>query len=222
VDAEAIKLEVIDAQLMVRRCTLANHKTVELQTHLLKQDIPYRIQRVDMKTYTYAQGTRNINVRNCASERELPRRIIVALVSNTSYNGSKATNPFNFRHYDMSSADINVDSKSVYGKPLTLDPANDHCALLELHHHAAMGFTNKDDGNGISRNEFASGYFNLPANLEPSLPNGDYEDPMQMGNVEIELTFSKPLPHTISVIIYMEYDSTITINSSRRATSNYA
>ena len=94
--ADAVKIEWIDAWLMIRRNTLSSHKVIEIESTLLKQDVKYFIPRVDVKTFTYAAGLQDIHVRNSIMGSDLPNRIVVAIVSNAAYNGSKTLNSFNF------------------------------------------------------------------------------------------------------------------------------
>ena len=51
--AEEVKIEVIDAWLMIICNTLSSHKVIEIESTLLKQDVKYFIPRVEVKTYTY-------------------------------------------------------------------------------------------------------------------------------------------------------------------------
>ena len=109
--AEEVKIELIDAWLMIRRNTLSSHKMIEIESTLLKRDVNYFIPPVEVKTFTYPRGLQDIQVRNSITGSDLPNRIVVAMVSNAAYNGSKMLNPFNFKHHNMVSAYITVDSK---------------------------------------------------------------------------------------------------------------
>ena len=122
-NAENIKIEIEEASLMVRRCKLAISKDVEIQKQLEKEDAKYFIPRVQLKTFTNAQGPRNIEIRNFANGRDLPTRLLICMVNNNAFNGQKALNPFNFKHYNMSSADILVNGKTALAKPLTMNIA---------------------------------------------------------------------------------------------------
>ncbi len=215
------KIEFVDAVLVVRRNKLASHKVNEVQTTLQKQDVKYFIPRTEVKTYTFAAGLRNISVRNSVTERDIPNRIVVGLVSNTTYNGSKALNPFNFKHYNMTSADITVDTKSVYGKPMFMHIGSGQFMEPFWTMQHGLGFIYQDDGCGITRNEYDNGYFLLAADLSATLCNGQYDDPVQSGNVDIELKFGEALPETGNMIIYMEFSSTISINAARKAVKNF-
>ena len=219
--AEAVKIDIIDSWIMIRRSTLANHKMLEIESLLKKQDVKYYVPRVQVKTSTHAQGLQNIYIRNIVTGREIPNRIVVGLVSNATYNGSKAHNPFHFKHFNMTSADITVDSKSVYGKPLVMNMADGQYLQAYWSMMSSLGYNFRDDGCQLSRNEFDNGYYLICGDLTPTLCNGQYDDPIQSGNLVIDLKFSVALPETITVIVYMEFNNTISINSSRRAVKNF-
>ncbi len=215
------KIEFVDATLVIRRNKLASHKANEVQTTLQKRDIKYFIPRTVVKTYTFPAGLRNISVRNSVSGKDIPNRIVVGLVSNTAYNGSKTSNPFHFKHYNMISADITVDTKSVYGKPMTMDIESGQFMEPFWAMQRGLGYMFQDDGCGITREEYDKGYFLLVADLSATMCNGQYEDPVQSGNVDIELKFGVPLPETVNVIVYMEFSSTILINAARQIIKDF-
>ena len=62
----------------------------------------------------------------------------------------------------------------------------------------------------------------LCADLSATICNGQYDDPIKTGNLTIDLNFSAALPETVNVIVYMEFNNTITINSARGIAKNFA
>ena len=210
----AFKIEIEEISLYVRRATLADHKFTEINETINKHDVKYFIPRVRVKAFTCAAGQRNVEIRNQLSAPDLPTRIVMAMVSNNAYSGQKQLNPFNFHHY-VSSVNITVDSKCVFAKPLSLDMENGYYLQAYCNLMLAMGHVGKNDGCDISRNEYDNGYFIIAADLTASLCDGSYGDPIQTGNLDVELTFSVALPETITILIYAEYENTITVNSMR-------
>jgi hypothetical protein len=219
--AEKPKIVIVDASLKIRRNTLANHKTNSVESLLQKQDIRYFIPHSVVKTQTFPQGLLNINVRNLITGRNIPNTIIVGMISNSAYNGDLALNPFNFEHYDISSADITVDSKSVFGKPLTADVDSEQFLDFYWSLQRTLGNNFRDDGFAISREQYLDGNFLFGHNLTSTMCNDQYEDPLMTGNMEINLKFAKSLPNVITVVVYMEFSNTISINASRRAVRDF-
>ena len=216
-----VKIEIEEISLFVRRSTLADHKFTEINNTINKQDAKYFIPRVRVKTFTCAAGQRNVEIRNQLSAPDLPTRIVIGMVSNAVYSGQKALNPFNFQHYNVSSVNITVDSKCVFAKPLSINMTNGNYLQAYWNLMLAMGYIGKNEGCDITRNEYDNGYFLLAADLTSTLCDGTYDDPIQTGNLDVELTFSDALPETITVLIYAEYENVITINAMRKAIPNF-
>ena len=216
-----VKIEIEELSLFVRRATLADHKFTEINTAIIKQDAKYFIPRTKVKAFTCAAGQRNVEIRNQLSAPDLPTRIIIGMVSNKAYSGQNALNPFKFHHYNLSTANIMVDSKSVFAKPISMNMTNGNYLQGYWNLMLAMGYIGRDDGCDISRYEYDDGYFLIAADLTSTVCDGTYDDPVQTGNLDVELTFSIALPETITVLIYAEYENVITINAMRRAIPNF-
>jgi hypothetical protein len=85
-----------------------------------------------------------------------------------------------------------------------------------------LGTNFRDDGFAISREQYLGGNFLFGHNLTSTMCNDQYDDPLMTGNMEINLKFSKALPHVLTVVVYMEFSNTISINTSRRAVRDFA
>ena len=57
--------------------------------------------RVELKSFAYSGGTKSLSIDN-AVIGQLPKRLLFTMVKNADFIGSLDTNPFNFRHYDLS------------------------------------------------------------------------------------------------------------------------
>ena len=148
-------------------------------------------------------------MRNSVTGRDIPNRIVVVMVSNTAFNGSKTLNPFNFKHHNMVSTDITVNSKSIFAKPLFMNMRNGKYMQPYWSTMGAFGYHFRNDGCYIGRNRFDNGYFMICADLSPTLCNEQYEDPVQSGNLEISLKFAAAIPETVNVIVHLEFGNTI-------------
>ena len=188
-DADNYKIKLEDAFLMVRRNRLADHKFNEMQSTIMKQDAKYFIPHVEVKVFTYAAGLRNINVNNFITGRDLPKRIVLAMVSNAAFHGNKTLNPFNFKHYNLTSVNITVDNKSIMGKPQTLNFTTNETLQTYWAMMGSLGYQFRDDGCDITRDEFNHGYTLICADLKSTICSGQYADPSVTGILEIQLGF---------------------------------
>jgi hypothetical protein len=76
-------------------------------------------------------------------------------------------------------------------------------------------------GNDISREDYPNGYALLAFDLTPDLCSGDQFNLIRTGNLDLALTFTKSLPSSIVVIIYMEYDNLVEINNKYEVSYDY-
>ena len=216
-----VKIDIEDMVLAVRRVKLGDHIYNSINMNLSKNNAIYPISRSKIKVFTKAAGVRDITITNQLSTPNIPSRIIIGMVSNAAFSGSKELNPFEFKHYNINYADVRVNSKSILTRPLIMNmPSRQY---LDVYNALmiTLGLIGRDDGYNISRDQFDGGYFLLGFDLTPTLCNGAYADPTQSGNVDIELKFAEELPETISVIVYCQYANKIIINKGRKVTTDF-
>ena len=79
----------------------------------------YSLTRVELKTFTFAPGSKSLSIDNLVLGH-FPKRILFTMIKNTDFLGSMATNLFNFRHYDLDSFPLYVNGKQVPSESLTL------------------------------------------------------------------------------------------------------
>jgi hypothetical protein len=100
-------------------------------------------------------------------------------------------------------------------KPLHPNFADGHYISAYLSLFTGTGKINKDDGNNISRNEYASGYALYAFDLSPDLSEDDHFNLLKQGGLRIVLKFAQALPATVSVIAYAEFENVIEIDRNR-------
>ena len=78
----------------------------------------YNITRVDLKTFTFSDGTISRPIDN-AVLGPLPKRLLFTMIMNADFNGSVNTNPYKFRNY-ISEFSLYVNGKCVPSEGITL------------------------------------------------------------------------------------------------------
>ena len=76
--------------------------------------------RVDLKTFTFSAGSKSRSIDN-AVLGPLAKRLLFTMIKNTDFNGSVDTNPYKFRHYDISDFSLYVNGRRVPSEELSLD-----------------------------------------------------------------------------------------------------
>jgi len=68
----------------------------------------YNVTRFELKSFTFSSGLQLLSI-DFAVLGTIPKRLLLTMVKNTKFLGSVTTNPYHFRHYDLSSFALNVN-----------------------------------------------------------------------------------------------------------------
>lgn len=218
------KVQIDEANLMIRRnkinptVLLAHSKTLESGT------AKYPITRVETKAITIPAGIQGKTLDNIFLG-QLPKRIIVGLVSNKAFNGNFQSNPFNFQAYNVNFFSLYVDGVQVPSKPLQPDyKAHNELSVMAYHTlYSGTGIHFLNHGNSISRTEFAKGYCLMAFDLTPDLAANvsSHWNLIRHGSLRVELGFAESLTETVNCIVYAEFDNIIEIDRNRNVTVDY-
>lgn len=216
--AGEFKVHIVDANLWVRRCKvspsvlLAHSKTLETGT------AKYPITRVEMKTFTLPTGIRSKTIDNVFLG-QLPKRVIVGLVTNAAFNGSFTLNPFNFKHFSTNYFSLYVDGEQVPSKPLQPSYAANSQKCIQAFYtlFTGTGMHNADSGNKINRYDYMNGYCLMAFDLTPDMSASDtsYWNLVRNGNLRMEVNFDTALTETVNCLVYAEFDNVIEIDRHR-------
>lgn len=220
-DGTAVKTVVEDAVLYVRKVKV-NPSIVNEHNQTLSEGVlaKYPIRRGVVSTYTVAQGSMSANKDNVITG-QLPRRVVVGLVSNSAYNGKVGENPFNFDHFKLNYLSLYVGGDQFPKKPLTPSFTNDQFLRSYMTLFEGTGMINADRGHGIDREGFKNGYALYAFDLTPDMAEGPHVDPIKYGNIRMDLHFEAALTATVNVIVYAEYDSLIQVDRARSVITDF-
>ena len=136
------------------------------------------------------------------------------MVKNTDFHGCMNTNPYYFRHYDLSYFALNVNGKQIPNEGLALNMCHEKTSVMGYRtQFDASGFHHLNSGLQITHDMYINGYFMFLFDLTPdrSTSEGHSSHP-DSGNIMVELKFSKPLPEPITCIFYLEFDNSVRID----------
>jgi hypothetical protein len=216
----APKVKIVQAALYVRKAKLNSSVSLAHAKVLEKNTVKYPVRRVDCKVFTVSQGSRSVNQENVFLG-QLPKRVVIGMVDNDAFNGAFDKNPFHFKHNDLNFLALYVDGQQVPSKPLKPDFTNGLFVRSYVNLFSATGKMNEDEGNAITREDFANGYSLFAFDLTPDLSEG-HNSLIKRGNLRIEMQFAKSLPTTTNIIVYAEFDNLIEIDRSRNVLFDYS
>jgi len=138
------------------------------------------------------------------------------LVDNQAFNGDRTRNPFNFQHFDLSEISLYLYGQQQHAlQPIHPNFGNGLCVRAYNTLFACTCKLNHDEGNHISREDFAEGYALYAYDLTADLAEDDHFNLVKHGNVRFAMTFSAALEQTVTVIAYAELANVIEIDRDR-------
>ena len=202
------KVVIEECLFRVRRVNVAPSVIMTHSQSLQQITAKYPINRIDCKVVSVPRGNMSGNQPNIF-QGGLPNRIVIGMVDVDAFNGTYTKNPFNFKNYDITTMGLTVNGENLPGKPLQLKFGADSNYI------SAFQTLYNNQGNGITREEYANGYTLFVFDLIPDLCLGDHVQPIKNGNVSIECRFGTPLETAINIVVLVEFQSLIEIDANR-------
>ena len=91
----------LDAQLLVKRVKPVPSHLWLILLNEYGALARYNMTRVELKTFTFSAGSKPLSIDNAVLVR-VPERLLFTMVKNADFIGTIDTNPYKFRHYDIS------------------------------------------------------------------------------------------------------------------------
>ena len=135
-----------------------------------------------------------------------------------AFNGTYASNLYNFKHHSLTQVGVYVDGEQIPRKPLFLkfsEPGSQNFIAGLQSIFSGTGKLSQDSGNQINRSDYGSGYTALCFDLSPDHCSGDHFQLMKQGKLRVELHFGQALANTVNLIVYAEFQNVIEIDASR-------
>ncbi len=111
------KVKIVDASLYVRKVMISPSVVLAHAKTLQTTSAKYPMRRVEVKTFSIPQGNQSFTRENLFLG-QIPKRLVIGFVDNSSFNGNYNKNPFNFKHYGLNFLGLYVDNEQTPGRPL--------------------------------------------------------------------------------------------------------
>ena len=222
-DNSDFRVKLTDAYLKVRKVKVNPSIAVAHEIALKKGPAIYPIRRVECKSFTVPGGNPSLRKDNLFNGH-VPRTLVFGLVDGDAFNGNPKKNPFNFKHFSVSSIGITVNGEEMPFKPMKLAFGN---APQYIEAYATMfsgtGKMYHNTGNDITRSEFPNGYAVYAFDLTPDMCGASgHFNVIQKGNIAIDIQFSAAPAAAASLVCYGEFENTVRIDSERNVIYDYS
>ena len=211
------KVIITQAILYVRKVKVAPAISLGHAAALKQATAKYPLRRIECKVLSIPRGFPTFTPDNIFLG-QIPKRIVLGLVDTEAYNGSYATNPFDFKHHNLTQVGVYVDGEQIPRKPLFLkfDEAGGQNFIAGFQSlFSGIGKLSQDTGNQVTRSDYGQGYTLFAFDLTPDHCPGDHFELIKQGNLRVELHFAQPLANTVNLIIYAEFQNVIEIDANR-------
>lgn len=147
----------------------------------------------------------------------VPNFLIFGMVKSKAFLGDYKYNPYNFEHCFINYLSVTIDGKPRPVQNYRFDFDNDD--YLDGFHSM---FDNSLNVPPITVKDYKQGYFFVVADLTNNSSGFTLVNSgPKHGNVDIEITFSKPLSENYMLIIYHGTPASVTINKTREVSKDY-
>jgi hypothetical protein len=217
----AVKLEVTDAYLLVRKVKPNTALQLAYARELESRPAKYTITRVDTRVFSIAQGSRSVSKEDVFQGR-IPKRLVIGCVTNKALNGHYQANPYDFQHFKANFVGVYADGQQLLGKPLQPDFTKGLYVRAFHSMTAGIGKFDADEGNSVTREDYLAGYALYAFNLTPDLSEGDFLSLQKQGSLRIEIHFGEALQESVDVFAYAEFDNVIQIDKNRNVVYDHS
>jgi len=217
-------VDFIDCSLFVHRAKVSQSIVDAHESALKKAPARYPFCRNEVKTFTINSGSLSANIDNIVNG-QLPRRAFVAMVTNEAFNGTFDKNPFNFQHFKVNHICSHIDGIQFPSVAYTPNFEKGIYAREYIGFFEAVNQLTTDSTISLDMKKWATGNtifaFNFAQDFANSCIQEGHNNPRKRGSMGLQIKFGAALTETINILIYLEFDNLIQIDSDRQTYTDF-
>jgi hypothetical protein len=218
--ATAIKVVIEKAVLYMRKVRISPSVINGHEAGLLKHNAIYPIQRCEVISHTVPIGSQCYE-KGDLFHGQMPKLVVIGLVSNSAYAGNYTQNPFRFHHFDVTRVSLTREGENAVFKPFEPDFGNAQCIREYMSLFQSMEYYNRDESCDITLADYVGGTTLYAFNLAADLALTGHAQPIREGNLRLDLKFAGNTTVLINIIIWALFDSKIEITRTRNVLLDY-
>ena len=215
------RIELLDMKLYMRKVTPAPGVVLGHKDALASTTAKYPVTSKKVTSVALPAGILDKKTETIF-EGQLPKRVVIGLVTAAAMGGAFNQNPFNFQQFSVTHMQLEVNGEPVRAQALK--------PLVEEEHRYIHSFetlfrgVNKLDGERgsiIKRADWPRGYALYVFDLTPDMDADDHYTLLKTGTVRLDLQFGAALGEAVNVIVYAEFDQLIEITAEHNVSRAY-
>ena len=205
------KVKVKGLTISTRKLKIHNDITQKHSEIILRQPAIYPIKQSKIKTYVINAGI-TAKTLSGVFRGKLPIKAVFGFVKSDAFNGSFATNPYLFQHFEVSYVGFLINGSPYPSRVLQPDFTSGKCVREYRHFLDNVGISHENESNCISLERYKKNSTLFAYDFSGDLCNGYHKHPTESGFVDIELHFKTALTDNITVVLYATYDEIVEID----------
>ncbi|KAL3103958.1 hypothetical protein niasHT_030116 [Heterodera trifolii] len=224
-------VEIVDCRLIVKTVDLMDGLSLDIARKLDTEPARYGMRKSFMKSLFITGGRYDFSA-NLFTE-EVPRRVVIGLVSNQNYIGHNQKNPFYFNHHNVSATwqlvmnqiiqvrdiELTASGRTYPQYPYNLDYKNNRYARAYHDAQEHLGMACTTESNGISYSMFKTAYCLYVFQMTNAQEDSPGFELIKEGCTAVNIRFTEAVPNEgVTLIAYGEADGLILIDRNRSIT----
>jgi hypothetical protein len=189
---------------------------------ILTKSVKYHIPRGTIRTATLTQGLQSSVWSNVACG-QLPKTMILGIVSNSAYTGSATETPYAIMPYDLSFISAEIDGINYPSQGYSLDFASNN--TLDGYEGLLDTLDRLNDPTGelvFDRYDYKKGYALYGFDFTTAHTGRAALDVIRNGNLNVHFRFGTALPKAVVTFALLSFDNVMQINNNRQVSFDFA
>ena len=218
--ANDYKIKILEAVLYVRKVELGATLMLNIHETLKDKTAKYPYVRTEMKTFKISRELQ-MKVADNIYNGVQPKRVVIGFLRDTALAGTITENPYNYENFGISKLVLYSAGQQFPQNVLQPDFTNVGGSVVSYSSlYSGSGIHYGDEGNDISRLDYAKGYTFWSFDFTPDLSaaSGSHWNPIRLGNLRIDISLTPGLTTNITGLVYAEFDALMQVDLKRNIT----
>lgn len=215
------RIHVHDVQLFIACMDLTQSLNNAIAKQLESSVAKYPVRKIETRNVFLNKG--RVDLSHNIFVNILPRRMIIAFTLASAFSGNPKLSPFEFSHANLRTISVEANGNSYPATPYYFDFDNQKFLRAFVDMYAGLGMDDGDRTMSINIERFLNGWCFYVIPMQSTLEDyGQNFEIIRNGTTAIKLHFKEPINDSLEMIVIGEFDSIISIDSSRVLSSDHS